>query len=149
MENVRTRLPKPPTPWCSNRLNHLRPPRINILLHRPLHARPRTPLQPRTQRALPRRNSLQPLPLPATQLHNLILESLLCFVPRALDARPTTRLVATADPARDACFRGVAPYVCVDGREESVVGVFEGGRGEDAGELVGELLLVQVAEEEE
>jgi len=145
---VRTRLSKS-TALVAARPNIelLRPSRINILLHRPSSTRAQA-FQPRTQRALACRYTLQPLSLPPTQLHDLVLESLLALVPCPLD-RPASRLIATRHPTGDACFGWVAPYVSVDSREERIVRVFEGGRGEDLGQLVGQLLLVEVAEEKE
>lgn len=144
---MRTCLSKPTpliTAWTNIQL--LRPSRINVLLRRPIGAAARA-LQPCTQRAFPSRYALEPLSFPAAQLHDLMLEPLLALIPCPLD-RPACRLITTRHPARDACFGRIAPYVGVDGCEEGIVSVFEGGRGQDLAELVGQLFLIEVAEEE-
>jgi hypothetical protein len=91
---------------------------------------------------------LQSLPLSPTQLHNLIFQPLLTLIMCSLDC-PTCWLVTARHPARDACFWLVAPYICVDSCEKGIVGMFEGGCGEYLGKRMGELFLVEVAEEEE
>lgn len=77
-----------------------------------------------------------------------MFQSLLALIPCSLD-RPARGLVATADPAGDARFWGVAPYVGVDGCDKGIVCVLEGGCGKDPRQLLGELFLVEVAEEKE
>jgi hypothetical protein len=81
-------------------------------------------------------------------LHDLVLEPLLALIVRALD-RAAARLVTARHPTCYPHFWWVAPYVRVYRCEERIVCVFEGWRGEDLGEGVGELFLVQVPKEEE
>lgn len=135
---MRTRLAEPSTLISSHwpHLGLLHPPALDVLAH---HAR--------SLAILRTCNRLQSFPLPSTQLHNFMLQSFLALVMRPLD-RPAARLVATRHPARDARLRLVPPYVGVDGGEEGIVGVLERGRGQDLGQGVRELLLVQIAEQE-
>ena len=148
MRWIRTRLSKS-TALITARPNVqlLRPSRIHVLLHRPSRTSTQS-FQPRTQRTLSRWYALEPFPLSAAQLHDLVLQPLLALIPCPLD-RPACRLITAADPACDASFWRIAPYVRIDGCEEGIVCVFEGGCSEDLGQLVRELFLVEVAKHEE
>jgi len=89
-------------------------------------------------------NRLQPLSFPPTQLHHVVFQSLLGLVARGLCN--AGRLVVGRHPrCNDTGFGGIAKDVSVDGEDELIVGVFEGGGFEDGGEFASEFFLVEVA----
>jgi hypothetical protein len=77
-----------------------------------------------------------------------MFQPLLTLIPCPLN-RAACRLIAAADPACDTSFWWIAPYVRINGCEKGIVRVFEGRRGQDLGELLGELFLIEVSEEKE